>query len=267
MDEKWVKAKQEECEAVRPEIEKLVKSLNMSDKDYNDFIDSIESKYSSTGGIIPFLGLKYMSYCGNGEDEDFDSDYENFTKFIKNSKLEDLIAKYKSKDSWEDYLDMSMEFDGDIIITDPCYIMREDDDWATCAYGENMEALGITHYMTRDTLYGDWSCTTFDTDTKEAIGEFCADAGLVSVFLLDEVLKYNPDYDWHITKPFTVTMIKDFKGTVVFAVKHIEGYYEEDTDYWKKGEYWEYYVLEVVGHGINKVTGKPINFVGKQTGI
>ena len=32
----------------------------------------------------------------------------------------------------------------------PCYIMKEDDDWATCAYGENMEALGITHYMTRD---------------------------------------------------------------------------------------------------------------------
>lgn len=267
MDKKWVKAKQEECEAARPEIEKLVKSLNMSDKDYNDFIDAIESKYSSTGGIIPFLGLKYMSYCGNGEDEDFDSDYENFTKFIKNSKLEDLIAKYKSKDSWEDYLDMSMEFDGDIIITDPCYIMREDDDWVTCNYGENMEALRITHYMTRDTLYGDWSCTTFDTDTKEAIGEFCADAGLVSVFLLDEVLKYNPDYDWHITKPFTATVIKDFKGTVEFAVKHIEGYYEEDTDYWKKGEYWEYYVLEVVGHGINKVTGKPINFVGKQTGI
>lgn len=39
------------------------------------------------------------------------------------------------------------------------------------------------------------------------------------------------------------------------------------TDYWKKGDYWEDYVLEVVGHGINKVTGKPINFVGKQTGL
>ena len=60
---------------------------------------------------------------------------------------------------------------------------------------------------------------------------------------------------------------KDFKGTVEFVVKHIEGYYEEDTDYWKKGDYWEDYVLEVVGHGINKVTGKPINFVGKQTGL
>ena len=64
-----------------------------------------------------------------------------------------------------------------------------------------------------------------------------------------------------------VTWIKDFKGTVEFVVKHIEGYYEEDTDYWKKGDYWEDYVLEVVGHGINKVTGKPINFVGKRMGL
>lgn len=93
------------------------------------------------------------------------------------------------------------------------------------------------------------------------------DAGLVSVFLLDEVLKYNPEFDYHLNYKWMVTWIKDFKGTVEFVVKHIEGYYEEDTDYWKKGDYWEDYVLEVVGHGINKVTGKPINFVGKQTGL
>ena len=87
------------------------------------------------------------------------------------------------------------------------------------------------------------------------------------MFLLDEVLKYNPEFDYHLKNKWMVTWIKDFKGTVKFVVKHIEGYYEEDTDYWKKGDYWEDYVLEVVGHGINKVTGKPINFVGKQTGL
>lgn len=27
------------------------------------------------------------------------------------------------------------------------------------------------------------------------------------------------------------------------------------------------YDLEVIGHGINKVTDKPINFIGKQTGF
>lgn len=40
-----------------------------------------------------------------------------------------------------------------------------------------MEILGITKYLVRDTIYGDWSCTTFNSDNKEPIGEFCADAG------------------------------------------------------------------------------------------
>ena len=106
--------------------------------------------------------------------------------------------------------------------------------------------------------------TMFNLDTKEKIDEFCADAGLVSVFLLDEVLKYNPDYDWHITKQYTATVIKDFKGTVKFVVKYQDGYYENETEYHRKGEHWEEYYLEVIGHGINKVTDKPINFVGKQ---
>lgn len=70
----------------------------------------------------------------------------------------------------------AMEFDGDIIITDPCYIIRAehhgttpltDDDWEACGYGDNMEALGIHNYMTRDTIYGDWSCTVYNTDTNK----------------------------------------------------------------------------------------------------
>lgn len=263
MDKAWLEKEIRECESALPEIEKILRgTMRLDDKEVEKIVNYLESPCYTTAiqELNMVLIMKYV--------DDSTKTYEEYKKLLKLSEIEELFRKYTKKNWIDSYLDGGpMEFDGDIIITDPCYIMKEDDDWATCAYGENMEALGVTHYMTRDTLYGDWSCTTFDTDTKEAIGEFCADAGLVSVFLLDEVLKYNPDYDWHITKPFTATVIKDFKGTVEFAVKHIEGYYEEDTDYWKKGEYWEYYVLEVVGHGINKVTGKPINFVGKQTGI
>ena len=109
--------------------------------------------------------------------------------------------------------------------------------------------------------------TDANTDTKEPIGSFCADAGLVSVFLLDEVLKYNPDFDYHINKPWTTTLIKDFKGTVQMVVKREEGVYEDTTKYHTKGETWEDFSLEVVGHGINKVTGEPTNFVGIQTGL
>ena len=169
-----------------------------------------------------------------------------------------------------------MEFDGDIIITDPCYIIRAEqhgttpvtqDDWAACRYGKRMEALGIRRSMTRDTLYGDWGCTVFDLDSGEEIGEFCADAGLVSVFLLEEVLRYNPDFDWHSTKPWTTTLIPDFKGTVQFAVEHAEGVYETTTEYHKAGEKWEDYSVHVVGHGVNKKTGAPIHFRSEQTSL
>ncbi len=147
-----------------------------------------------------------------------------------------------------------MKFKGDIIITDPCYIIRAEhhettpitkDDWEACDCGDNMEVLGIENYICRGTIYGDWSCTTFNSDTNEEIGEFCADAGLVAVFLLDEVLKYNPDFDYHINRPWTTTLIKDFDGEVNFEVIYDE--YGEPE-------------VQVVGKG-------NINFVGKQTGL
>lgn len=263
MDKAWLEQKIKECESIRPEIEKLLREkLHLDDKELEKIMDCLESPCYTTAiqELNMVLIMKYV--------DDSTKTYEEYKELSKLTGIEELFYKYTKKNWIDAYLDGEpMEFDGDIIITDPCYIMKEDNDWAVCAYGENMKALGITHYMTRDTLYGDWSCTTFDTDTKEAIGKFCADAGLVSVFLLDEVLKYNPEFDYHLNYKWMVTWIKDFKGTVEFVVKHIEGYYEEDTDYWKKGDYWEDYVLEVVGHGINKVTGKPINFVGKQTGL
>jgi hypothetical protein len=46
------------------------------------------------------------------------------------------------------------------------------------------------------------------------LGNFCADAGLVSVFLLDEVLAYNPDFDYHINRLWTTTLINDFDGNI-----------------------------------------------------
>jgi len=155
-----------------------------------------------------------------------------------------------------------MKFKGDIIITDPCYIMRAkhhgttpitEDDWNACEYGENMEVLGIKTYLTRDTIYGDWSCTTVNKDTDEAIGEFCADAGLVSVFLLDEVLSYNPDFDYHINRPFTTTLIKDFDGDIEIEVVDVE--YEDDDGNTKEDQ-----EVQVIGKG-------NINFFTTQSGF
>ena len=119
-----------------------------------------------------------------------------------------------------------MKFKGDIIITDPCYIIKEinSEDWDKCDFGDNMEVLGINHYISESTIYGDWSCTTFDMDSKKPLGEFCADSGMVGVFSLEEVLKYNPDFDYHISRPWTTTLIKGFDGTVTIKKEKDEVY-------------------------------------------
>lgn len=72
------------------------------------------------------------------------------------------------------------------------------------------------------------------------IGEFCADAGMVAVFLLDEVLKYNPDFNYHTERPWTTTLIRDFHGTVELHCENDE--------------------VTVIGKG-------NVNFVGVQTGL
>lgn len=154
-----------------------------------------------------------------------------------------------------------MKFKGNIVITDPCYIIdnnKEEDDWEKCDYGESMEKLGFTTCIVNDTLYGDWSCTTFkdtpdaqkllndlDENYKElftavnysedeekikdienkrkllldndvVLGRFCADAGLVGVFYLDEILKYNPNYQEHLKgkDSYCATFINDFDGDI-----------------------------------------------------
>jgi len=138
---------------------------------------------------------------------------------------------------------------------------KENDDWEKSNYGKNMEVLGIKNYLTHDTIYGDWSCTTYDSDTKEAIGKFCADAGLVGVFSLNEVRAYNPDIDkWVEEHKWCVTKIPNFTGEVSINVEHIEGVYEDTTKYHKKGEKWEDYEVHVEGNGST-------NFITTQTGL
>lgn len=135
-----------------------------------------------------------------------------------------------------------------IIITDPCYIIKNGnrDDWEKCDFGDNMEALGIENYICRDTGYGDWSCTTYELGTNKELGRFCADAGLVAVFLLDEVLAYNPDFKCPINEHQVhwATVIPNFTGNVFFKIIP-----DEDMD-----------IVSVVGDG-------NINFYTEQTGF
>lgn len=165
-----------------------------------------------------------------------------------------------------------MKFKGNIIITDPCYIIKEcleenpypcpwdkkymdspyrdelikqykkwedaHNDWKKCESGQNMKALGISHYICADTIYGDWSCTaykitedpykvidSFVENGKDCgvnyhkLGNFCADVGMVAVFDLDEVRKYNPNIDeWIASHNWCITTITDFDGEVNYHI-------------------------------------------------
>ena len=135
---------------------------------------------------------------------------------IKNPNIKEMVKQYNE---WED----------------------SHDDWRKCRYGTNMEALGISTYFTESTIYGDWGCSTYkieenpyevvnnfveayeneeDYEIKcSKLGDFCADAGLVSVFLLNEVRKYNPDIDkWIEEHSWCVTTIPDFDGEVNYYI-------------------------------------------------
>lgn len=239
------------------------------------------------------------------------------TRLFKELNVEAYERIIKNRMYADSLLDSEpVSFDGDIIITDPCYVVKDLDessrpkwedfmklddysgmtqkeleeagfdddyarlcdaqqewddkhpkDWDTCDCGYDMGKLGLKTWMTRDTIYGDWSCTVV-TDTNEELGEFCADTGKVSVFQLDEVLKYNPDFNYHIEKPWTTALIKDFKGTVQFTVEEVRGVHKRDFgDTIKAGDTWVEHVVHVVGEGVNKVTGERISFKSSQTGF
>lgn len=330
MEQAWVDAKNTEVKnkyekQKKETFDKLVSSEYLTGKDRERALKKFEEgNFFSVGLITDLLCLDFEDDEGNPTEKSMECE-----KWHDSLKLR-FLDNY-TENPYDRYLDSEpMEFDGDIIITDPCYICKKkeeigtypnpkdfmsyenvkdypdstiltDDkllgigcryvseqysaeqasyeqalekyrennisDWALCNCGFEMEKLGIHHYMTRDTLYGDWSCTTYDCDTKKEIGKFCADAGLVSVVLLEEVLKYNPGFNNHLNMAWTTTWIKDFKGTVQFIVKRDSGVYDDDSFYHKKGDKWEDYSVEVVGTGINKKTNEPIHFLGTQTGF
>ena len=75
-----------------------------------------------------------------------------------------------------------------------------------------MDKLGFTSYLVHPTIVGDWVCNVIE-DSGEVLGTFTADAGLVGVFLLDEILEHNPDFKEY-TNPVCYTIIRNFDGDV-----------------------------------------------------
>ena len=115
-----------------------------------------------------------------------------------------------------------MHFKGDIVITDPMYIMKSEEDWDLCEYGENLEALNICTYITSG--HGDEiGSDVVSLDTSKKLGEFCSDSWMVSIMLLSEVREYNFDFDKELEK-HCYTIIKDFEGEIqLFEMEEDDG--------------------------------------------
>lgn len=76
------------------------------------------------------------------------------------------------------------------IITDPCYLIKEN--WGEICFDNNKIAEELTKLTNEkayvhETLYGDWS--NYITGTNILHSDFCADSGLVCICLFNEKIK------------------------------------------------------------------------------
>lgn len=128
---------------------------------------------------------------------------------------------------------------------------EQEDDWEKCCCGEAMGELGLKTFIVCSTIYGDWSCTTYNSLTKEKLGEFCADSGQVGIFLMSEVLAYNPNLD---LPKHCATIIKNFDG-------HVRVNKKSNGKYTYDGKEYDDIVAEVEG------VSNTLNFKSAQTGF
>ena len=139
--------------------------------------------------------------------------------------------KKKKKPEWVCIAER--EFDGDIVITDPCYIREtgKQIDWDV--HEEWMKEFGLCN----TTYYGDWGCTVFaamgpvghEYKDNAKIGEFCADAGMVCVLDMRDARRLSKDFDdWIEKHKWCATVIKGFKGKVRFMTMKTRRWFKDN---------------------------------------
>jgi len=154
---------------------------------------------------------------------------------------------------------------GSVVITDPCYLdhgIESDRNWMSVVSG-----FGLNPYIESNTLYGDWGCSVYNCtgipeDSEKIgikIGDFCADAGMVCVCELSNILEKNPKFQEFIDKhEWCVCVIPNFEGTVKINKRQCE--YIDDNN---QKQYDD--IIMVEGEGMKD--DKPFSFVSVQTSL
>lgn len=177
--------------------------------------------------------------------------------FVKSDKLENTETKPKREDYYpkEWNFGSSIEIDSDNFDISlaceheyhkACQVWSESNpsEWDICNYGDNLNILGFKNWLTSPTIYGPWGCSVYERRSNKRLGRFCSDTGAVGVYLLSEILEYNPNYDTYRRKPWTATVIPNFDGIIMIV--NFGGKDEGSSD------------IRVIGKG-------SVNFYTKQT--
>jgi len=107
-----------------------------------------------------------------------------------------------------------MRFHGDLIITDPAFVAKDAEDWKKCSYGDDMGALGFKTWRSALVTEGEEDLGAFHPETGECYGTFVTDSGVATAFLLEEILRYAPDFDEHEVCPENALWIPEFDGEI-----------------------------------------------------
>lgn len=155
------------------------------------------------------------------------------------------------------------DFDGDVVITDPCYLRHGMDLERDIKWWDFAKTIMGDGGLMSHTFYGDWGCTVYEKSTdvlgdseRKVIGKFCADSGMVCVVGLQDVLKHNPKFEEEFVKTHDrcVTVIRGFKGRI--------GLWCMKTKIQDFGNQVELRIL-----GIGRKDGKPFYFETAQTSL
>lgn len=154
-------------------------------------------------------------------------------------------------------VEQEMKADDDtLIITDPCYIMREEDwdRWIGMAFSDN--PIELDTYLRKyhnfgeviacDTGYGDWSNEIIELETGNCLGEFTADAGMVIVCTASDLSNYGYDKEKieDLQERGCLTIIPNYSGDIELVYEYsssngklavIHGTSETDFSFTSKG--------------------------------
>ena len=152
-------------------------------------------------------------------------------RIVKDNKGDKQMLKEKNTYTVE----QEMIADNDtLIITDPCYIMR-DEHWEHFLNLEfSSQPIGLDNYLRKyhsfgellagDTGIGDWNNEVVNSMTGDVLGEFAADAGMVIVCTASDLTNYGYDKDevQRLKENGCLTIIEDFTGHI-----QLEYHYDE----------------------------------------